>query len=181
MSTATDTPSAGDFTLQMPENLRSQLEVISGEYDNKQRRGGIIRLTVDVPSAHSAGETRTPRWRTLEFGLYYVVFIAVFPWMIYVPIQLSYSAYSPPCVPSSCSRQTGFRDTSELQLVSSQAGQGLVSWQRNCESCLLRHEISQTVLLDCDSSAVHRASFPYFVSPDRIATPLPLSESLCLS
>jgi hypothetical protein len=118
---STDTPSAGDFTLQMPENLRSQLEVIAGERDNdkSQRRGGIIRLTVDVPSAHATGETRTPRWRTPEFVFYYVVFLAVLPWMIYVPIQLSSSAYSLPCVLSSWSRQIGFRDTPELQLVSS--------------------------------------------------------------
>jgi protein-cysteine N-palmitoyltransferase HHAT len=92
MSTTTST---GDFNLQMPENPRSQLEVIAGEYDpdKSQRRGGIIRLTVDVPSAHAAGETRTPRWRTPEFILYYVVFISATLWMIYVPMQLSSSAY----------------------------------------------------------------------------------------
>jgi hypothetical protein len=92
--------STGDFTLQMPESVsvseRSQLEVITGESDpdKSQRRGGLIRLTVDVPSSHAAGETRAPRWRTFEFMVYYVVFIAVIPWMVYVPMQVSSSASS---------------------------------------------------------------------------------------
>ncbi|KAI0247695.1 MBOAT-domain-containing protein [Lactifluus subvellereus] len=75
----------------MPGSLRSQLEVITGECDpdKSQRRGGIIRLTVDVPSAHATGEKRAPRWRTLEFMIYYIVFIAAFSWMIYMPVELS--------------------------------------------------------------------------------------------
>jgi hypothetical protein len=88
--------SAGDFVLQMPPDPRSQLEVITGENDpqESQRRGGITRLTVDVPSARRPqGETRPPRWRTPEFFLYYAIFTAAVLWMIYVPIQLSSSAY----------------------------------------------------------------------------------------
>jgi hypothetical protein len=92
--------STGDFTLQMPEresqSQRSQLEVITGESDpdKSQRRGGIIRLTVDVPSSHAAGETRAPRWRTFEFMIYYVVFLVAILWMVYVPMQVSSSASS---------------------------------------------------------------------------------------
>jgi hypothetical protein len=92
--------STGDFALQMPESesesRRSQLEVITGESDpgKSQRRGGLIRLTVDVPSSHAVGETRAPRWGTFEFMIYYVVFIAALPWMVYVPMQVSSSASS---------------------------------------------------------------------------------------
>ena len=84
----------GDFILQMQPSPRSQLEVITGESnpDQSQRRGGVTRLTVDVPSARASGETRPPRWRTPEFFFYYVVFLAVVPWMVYSPIQLSASA-----------------------------------------------------------------------------------------
>lgn len=89
--------SAGDFVLQMPpQSPRSQLEVITGESDphTSPRRGGIIRLTVDVPSArHNPGEPRPSRWRTPEFFLYYVIVAAAVGWMIYVPVQLSSSAY----------------------------------------------------------------------------------------
>ena len=87
--------SAGDFVLQMPQSPRSQLEVITGESDSpSQRRGGITRLTVDVPSARrTPGETRPSRWRTPEFFVYYAIFITAVPWMIYVPMQLSSSAY----------------------------------------------------------------------------------------
>ena len=86
--------SPGDFTLQMPPEPRSQLEVITGENDpdNLQRRGGIIRLTVDAPAAHAAGDLRPPRWWTYEFFLYYVVFVVAFSWMVYVPIEVSSSA-----------------------------------------------------------------------------------------
>ena len=84
----------GDFILQMQPSPRSQLEVITGESDpdKSQRRGGITRLTVDVPSARASGETRPPRWRTPEFFFYYLVFLTVVPWMVYSPIQLSASA-----------------------------------------------------------------------------------------
>jgi hypothetical protein len=88
--------SAGDFVLQMPSDPRSQLEVITGENDphESQRRGGIARLTVDVPSARrTQAETRPSRWRTPEFLLYYAIFTVAVSWMIYVPIQLSSSAY----------------------------------------------------------------------------------------
>ena len=84
----------GDFTLQMQPSPCSQLEVITGESnpDQSQRRGGVTRLTVDVPSARASGETRPPRWRSPEFFFYYVVFLVVVPWMVYSPIQLSASA-----------------------------------------------------------------------------------------
>lgn len=89
--------SAGDFVLQMPpQSPRSQLEVITGETDphTSPRRGGIVRLTVDVPSArHTPGEPRLSRWRTPEFFLYYVIVATAVSWMIYVPVQLSSSAY----------------------------------------------------------------------------------------
>jgi len=86
--------SQGDFVLQMPSSPRSQLEVITGENDPDKlpRRGGISRLTVNVPSARAAGESHPPRWRTPEFLLYYVVLLSVVLWMVYLPIQLSSSA-----------------------------------------------------------------------------------------
>ncbi|KAH9043958.1 MBOAT, membrane-bound O-acyltransferase family-domain-containing protein [Lactarius pseudohatsudake] len=81
----------GDFTLQMPAGPRSQLEVITGENDpdKSQRRGGIVRLTVDAPSAHAAGEPQPPRWRTYEYFLYYFLFIIAVSWMVYIPIEVS--------------------------------------------------------------------------------------------
>jgi hypothetical protein len=87
--------SQGDFILQMQPSPRSQLEVITGEsdLDKSQRRGGITRLTVDVPSSRASGDTHPPRWRTPEFLIYYVVFLAVVPWMVYSPVQLSASAF----------------------------------------------------------------------------------------
>lgn len=96
---------AGDFLLQMPpQTPPSQLEVITGETDpsSSPRRGGIIRLTVDVPSARQTpGEARPSRWRTPEFFLYYAIFATAVPWMIYVPVQLSSSAcLREPCRPT---------------------------------------------------------------------------------
>ena len=115
--------SAGDFVLQMPpQSSRSQLEVITGETDpqtSSPRRGGIIRLTVDVPSArHTPGEPRPSRWRTPEFFLYYAIFATVVPWMIYVPVQLSSSAYYFVLVSAYMSTFSFFRDTPKLRLVS---------------------------------------------------------------
>jgi len=71
--------------------------VITGESDSResQPRGGITHLTVDIPSARRAqGETHPSRWRTPEFMLYYAIFTTAVLWMIYVPIQLSSSAYT---------------------------------------------------------------------------------------
>ncbi|KAH9065395.1 hypothetical protein EDB87DRAFT_1679872 [Lactarius vividus] len=69
---------------------RSQLEIITGEGnpDKSQRRGGIVRLTVDAPSAHAAGKPQPPRWRTYEYFLYYFIFIVAFSWMVYIPIEV---------------------------------------------------------------------------------------------
>ena len=119
--------SAKDFVLQMPSSPRSQLEVITGESDphESQRRGGITRLTVDIPTARRGpGETRPSRWRSPEFFLYYAIFIAAVPWMIYVPIQLSSSAYQCAVFSRACRPYpepvfpTFFRDSSELRVVS---------------------------------------------------------------
>jgi hypothetical protein len=68
----------------------SQLEVI--DPDKLQRRGGIIRLTVDAPAAHAPAEPRPARWWTYEFFAYYVVFAVAFPLMVYIPIEVSSSA-----------------------------------------------------------------------------------------
>ena len=80
--------SSGDFTIQMPP---SQLEVIDPE--KVQRRGGIVRLTVDAPAAHAPPEPRPPRWRTYEFFAYYFVFAVAFPLMVYIPIEVSSSEF----------------------------------------------------------------------------------------
>ncbi len=84
----------GDFTIQMTAGPRSQLEVITGENDpdKSQRRSGIVRLTVDAPSAHAAGEPQPPRWRTYEFFLYYIIFTTAVLWMVYTPIEVSSSS-----------------------------------------------------------------------------------------
>lgn len=119
--------SVGDFVLQMPpQGPRSQLEVITGETDphTSPRRGGITRLTVDVPSArYTPGEPRPSRWRTPEFLLYYAVIATAVPWMIYVPVQFSSSAYYFAVFPRACRSYSilfffFFRNTSKLQLVS---------------------------------------------------------------
>jgi protein-cysteine N-palmitoyltransferase HHAT len=83
----------GDVVIQMQQSPRSQLEAITGESDPDKSpcRGGITRVTVDVPSTRPSGETRPPRWRTPEFLLYYVIFAIAVPWMIYTPIELSAS------------------------------------------------------------------------------------------
>ncbi len=97
--------SAGDFVIQMPQSPRSQLEVITGEGEPhiSQRRGGITRLTVDVPAArHTPSETRPSRWRTPEFFLYYAIFITAAIWMVYMPVQLSSSVYCLPVFPRAC-------------------------------------------------------------------------------
>ena len=68
----------------------SQLEVI--DPDKLQQRNGLIRLTVDAPSAHAPAEPRPERWQTYEFFVYHFVFAVAFPLMIYIPIEVSPSA-----------------------------------------------------------------------------------------
>ena len=80
--------SPADFTMQIAP---SQLEVI--DPDKFQRRGGTIRLTVDVPAAHPSAEPRPPRWRTYEFFAYYLVFAVAFPLMVYILIEVSSSEF----------------------------------------------------------------------------------------
>ncbi|KAL5526721.1 GUP1 [Sanghuangporus sanghuang] len=96
--------SKDDLELQMPSNLRGESErdrvdatstqpflLSEPVHDAVSARRGILRMTVDVPS--SSQKTiqmhSLPRWRTLEFLVYYVVFIVALPLMVWKPISLS--------------------------------------------------------------------------------------------
>jgi hypothetical protein len=67
----------------------------------------ITDLTISIPnsSARPEVETTPPRWNTLEFKVYGLVFLIVVPIMVYIPISLS----------SSRSYQHSPRVTAELQ------------------------------------------------------------------
>ncbi|PFH46767.1 hypothetical protein AMATHDRAFT_82449 [Amanita thiersii Skay4041] len=64
----------------------------------------LTKLTVDIPSSTrplSSIKTSPPRWSTLEFKFYYVVFVLVIPVMVWISVSLSmpshpnYRAYRP--------------------------------------------------------------------------------------
>lgn len=79
------------IVLQMPSDDRplSPLEIES--LANGKHPSRIVNLTVDIPSSHQPQTTGTssPRWKTLEFFFYYVVFIVVVPVMAWIPVTLS--------------------------------------------------------------------------------------------
>ena len=78
------------IVLQMPSNDHqlSPLE-IEGPVDRKEP-SWIVKLTVDIPSSYQPRTADTaPRWRTPEFFFYYVVFAAVVPVMVWIPVALS--------------------------------------------------------------------------------------------
>ncbi|KAI0791177.1 MBOAT, membrane-bound O-acyltransferase family-domain-containing protein [Abortiporus biennis] len=89
---------SGDITLQMPSDLRptkvSALELdIPAQHVDKRR--GITRLTVDIPSTSPKVTGKDPihqhrsRWRTLEFYIYGIVFCIAIPIMLWIPVRLS--------------------------------------------------------------------------------------------
>ncbi|KAI0064952.1 MBOAT-domain-containing protein [Artomyces pyxidatus] len=82
--------SGGDFVLHMPSDTRSHSLGDGSHKTPSKGRGGITRLTVDVPSSNANSDDAKPsRWITPEFLLYYVVFAFAVPWMIWVPVSLS--------------------------------------------------------------------------------------------
>ncbi|KAI0050527.1 MBOAT-domain-containing protein [Auriscalpium vulgare] len=87
--------SQGDAVIQMPSDDTRRAAFALEQDAPPKGRGGITRLTVDVPAAHHSSDTPKPaRWRTPEFLLYYVVFAFAVPWMIYVPVSLSSESHS---------------------------------------------------------------------------------------
>ncbi len=160
--------SQGDFILQMQPSPRSQLEVITGEsnLDKSQRRGGITRLTVDVPSARASGDTRPPRWRTPEFLFYYVVLLAaVVPWMVYTPIQLSTSA-SFSVLASYYPNPVSYSETHpNYMLYRHRLAKGWFPGTEIVSVRFLRLENFRTVPLDMVSWTISLASVPYSASP----------------
>ncbi|KAK7686116.1 hypothetical protein QCA50_010928 [Cerrena zonata] len=84
----------------MPSDSRRDYSTPNLHPDLLSQRGrsGITKLTVDIPSSYRPPPenitTRYPsQWRTPEFYLYYVAFAAVVPFMVYIPIRLSYTTH----------------------------------------------------------------------------------------
>ncbi|KAI0342742.1 MBOAT-domain-containing protein [Trametopsis cervina] len=79
----------------MPSDLRQNNAASSFELNpSSHKRTGITRLTVEIPpSSNSKGRERAssqpPRWKTLEFMVYGLVFGIVVPVMCWIPVQLS--------------------------------------------------------------------------------------------
>ncbi|KAJ8588133.1 MBOAT-domain-containing protein [Rhizopogon salebrosus TDB-379] len=86
-----------DVVIDMPTDMRGQEGHISKfdvDYVTPMPRG-ITALTIDIPaSGRITNESRPPpRWKTLEFIVYYVVALFVLPLMAWVPIRLSSSSH----------------------------------------------------------------------------------------
>lgn len=78
------------IALQMPSDDRPLSPPGLEGLAQVKRSSRLVKLTVDIPSSHHAQTTDTaPRWKTLEFFFYYVVFIMVVPIMVWIPITLS--------------------------------------------------------------------------------------------
>lgn len=83
-----------DSVIDMPTDLRPAIVPFEMDYDEASyKRTGITKLTIDIPSSHRTRrpeEYRSPpRWRTLEFAFYYLVFAVVLPMWVWIPVQLS--------------------------------------------------------------------------------------------
>ncbi|KAF9790369.1 MBOAT-domain-containing protein [Thelephora terrestris] len=72
----------------MPSDER-RLSPLRIEDPVKEQPSCILKLTVEIPSSHQPTADTTPRWKTLEFFFYYVMFIAVMPVMVWIPVALS--------------------------------------------------------------------------------------------
>lgn len=89
------------LVLQMPSDDARQIsafELDDTPKSSEKRR--ITDLTVDIPSSRRRSqhgrvepEKPHPRWRSLEFRFYYLVFAVVVPIMIWIPVQLSSREY----------------------------------------------------------------------------------------
>ena len=58
----------------------------------------ITSFTVQTPTSHQAPNSLArplpaPRWTSLEFLVYAVVFVVVVPFMVYSPIQLGFGKF----------------------------------------------------------------------------------------
>jgi len=76
--------------LQMPSNDHQLSPLEIEGLVNRKGPSRIVKLTVDIPSSHPPQTTdTTPRWKSPEFFFYYVVFAAVLPVMVWIPVALS--------------------------------------------------------------------------------------------
>ena len=85
----------GAVSIEMPSDLRPSSAMAPLQLDpelNTTKRKGITRLTVDIPSSNRNPRTegtRSPsRWKSLEFVLYYAVFLVVVPIMVRKTVEL---------------------------------------------------------------------------------------------
>lgn len=104
----------GDVSLEMPSDLRQPLQLVDSlsptvelNSNYQDRRKGITKLTVNIPSTSSSAvgrgnsstsrelKTHPSRWKTPEFMFYGVAFLVVVPLMVWIPIQLSQSTSFP--------------------------------------------------------------------------------------
>ncbi|KAH9948606.1 MBOAT-domain-containing protein [Amylocystis lapponica] len=90
----------GDAAIQMPSDLRphtSSFELDTSTQDATRKRKDITRLTVNIPSSYRPQVEAAPhppsRWRTPEFIAYYVIFCAVVPVMVWIPVTLSSTSH----------------------------------------------------------------------------------------
>ncbi|KAF8650593.1 hypothetical protein AX16_005178 [Volvariella volvacea WC 439] len=79
-----------------PSNQNTELpsyHPLDSEPARTKTKMGLVGLTVDIPSSSrtqkSEGKRPPPRWRTLEFKIYYVIALVVIPLMAWIPITLS--------------------------------------------------------------------------------------------
>ncbi|CDO75129.1 hypothetical protein BN946_scf185010.g54 [Trametes cinnabarina] len=85
----------GDAVVNMPSDLRptAAFELDPSQQPAPPKPSGLARLTVEIPSAYSVEVKEAPhpppRWHTLEFMVYYVIFILVVPVMFWIPYKLS--------------------------------------------------------------------------------------------
>ena len=78
------------FVLQMPSDEHRLSPLKIEDPANERQPSWIVKLTVDIPSSHQPQTAdSTPRWKTPEFFFYYVIFVAVVPIMVWIPVTLS--------------------------------------------------------------------------------------------
>jgi hypothetical protein len=87
---------SGELVLDMPSDISPRSTFELGSHSDSlslSHRSRIINLTVDIPSSHHPQHPEShipkPRWWTLEFMVYYVVFLIAVPVMIWIPVRLS--------------------------------------------------------------------------------------------
>lgn len=125
-----------DVVIDMPTDVRSQEDGRFSKFDVdyvSPMPRGITSLTIDIPaSGHITTQPRPPpRWKTLEFIVYYVVALFVIPLMVWVPVRLSSRVYG--FIAQGVINKNIHSFTSELPLLSPQIVSWLDIWTRSCE------------------------------------------------